>query len=165
LRYISLVTHGKKLEGPNPGLSPIGKFQTEQLKPHLPKKPKVIACGTGKRHLDTAQALGLTPTRYSIVIGAPESKNRAKNTVTLADGTEIEYELYTSVADRTDAFVHLVTMLPAGAVVITSRSMVKSIMPFGDSKASAVYRYEPDTKRITEVFAASDDIGEGTMEV
>ena len=164
-RLIFLVTHGKKMEGANPGLSPLGKYQTSQLRGFLPAKPKNVVCGTGTRHIDTARALGLEPTRFSIVVGAPESKVPGKNLVILADGTILPYELYTSVADRTEAFCKLVGNLPDKVVVITSRSMIGVLSDSVQPKAAAVYRYNPSTGKLEELFAASDDVGEGDQEV
>ena len=166
MRYIFLVTHGTKQDGPNPGLTPLGQYQTGQLRQHLPRKPKGVVCGTGKRHLDSARALGLEPTRYTGIVGIPESKVAGKSQVVFPDGTIIEYSRYTGVADRSVAFCRLVNNLASRTVVITSRSMVRVIS--GDTiqpKSAAVYRYSPDTGELIELFAASSDIGDGQKEV
>lgn len=164
-RSIYLVTHSQKDDGANPGLTPIGLSQAGLLRRQLPTNLKVIVCGTGKRHLAMSKALGLKPTRYSFIFGMPESKNRATNTVILADGTEVAYDLYTSVTDRADLFIKYVNLFPHLTAIITSRSMVKLLMKEGDAKEAAIYRYQPETKALLEIFAASDDIGAGAKEV
>ena len=164
-RQIYLVTHGKKLDGPDPGLTPIGKLQTKRLGEYLPARPKTVVCGTGERHLQTASILGLEPKRFSVIIGTPESKSTEKNIVILANGTKIPYELYTSVADRKEAFLNLVQNLPHLTVVITSRSMIYVLDFNGTPKSAAIYVYEPARETIEELFAASEDIGAGRDEV
>ena len=165
-RLIYLVTHGEKEEGPNPGLTARGRKQAQQLRQFLPQTPHSIVCGMGRRHCETAQELELWPAdRHSSVFGVPESKNRAKGTIWLVDGTEIPYGKYTFVEERKRLFLEEVAKLPSRTVVITSRPMIKILGFAGDSKEAGVYRYDPDSGEITEIFAASDDIGAGDQEV
>ncbi len=136
----------------------IGVSQLSQLNGHLPSNPKkIVVCGTGKRHLETAELLMLEPTRYSTIVGGPESKNREKNTVILACGTEIEYELYSSVNDRAVAFASLINNLPSGTIVITSRPMISLLKKGISPKEAAIYQYRPDSGYLTELYAASNE--------
>lgn len=164
-RFVYLVTHGTKMDGPNPGLTPLGEYQTAQLREHLPSRPKGVVCGTGKRHLDSTEALGLVPTRYTGIVGMPESKIAGKSQLILPDGTILSYDLYTGVADRAEAFRTLVNNLAARTVIITSRSMIRVLNDSVETKAAAVYRYNPGTGELTELFAATADIGDGNEEV
>ncbi len=163
--HIFLVTHGTKEDGPNPGLTPLGKYKTKQLREYLPANPRGVVCGTGRRHLDSAKALGLVPTRYSGIVGVPESKIADKDQVILPDGTVLEYSLYTGVADRAEAFRTLVNNLTTRTVVVTSRSMIRVLNDTIQSKSTAVYRYNPGTGELVELFAATDDVGDEKEEV
>lgn len=164
-RSIYLVTHGEKSGGANPGLTEEGKRHIALIIAKLPRQIHSVVCGVGLRHLDTAKVLQLNPDRYSGTVGAAESKNRKSNTVILADGTEIPYEKYSAVADRTDSFKKLVRSLPARTVVITSRSMIQILEPTVTGKAATLYRFNPDNGELTELFSASNDIGDGIKEV
>ncbi|OGY46917.1 MAG: hypothetical protein A3J62_03080 [Candidatus Buchananbacteria bacterium RIFCSPHIGHO2_02_FULL_38_8] len=164
-RQIYLITHGQKAKGPNPSLTSLGVQQVRLLKPYLPKQIHTVVCGVGRRHLKTARELGLEPDRYSGIVGVAESKNYAADTVILADGTEIPAAKYSAVTDRAESFTALVNDLPSRSVVITSRSMVKRLGTANHPKEAAVYRYKPDAREIKELFAASEDIGEGDQEV
>ena len=167
-RIIYLVTHGQKQKGTaNPGLTPAGRRQTRHLRMKIPLKPHGVVCGTGRRHLETAEELRISPTRYSSVVGVADSKDKAggKDIVILSDGTVVAYNLYTSVADRSEAFKTLVDDLPHKTVVVTSRSMIRSLGFNGDALPAAVYAYDPDRRKIEFIFSASEDAGDAGKEV
>ncbi len=164
MAIVFLITHGAKTLEPNPGLTQEGIEEITQLRSRLPSCITDVVCGTGRRHLETAKTLGLTPTRYSSIVGVAESKIRGKGVVLLADGTQIPYKLYTSIKDREEAFFKLVESLPDNSVVITSRVMPR-LLGFSYGKQSAIYHYDTQTGEIEEVFAASLDIGAGDQEV
>lgn len=165
-RLVYLVTHGQKEQGPNPGLTALGRKQVQQLRAHLPGCIHSVLCGVGRRHLDTAKELGLDPDRYTSIIGAAESKNRATDTIILADGTEIPDDKYSTPSDRAEVFARIVRDQPSRTVIIISRPMIKILQKnSGHPKEATVYTYNPDTGELKEVFAASEDIGAGAREV
>ncbi|MFA6322437.1 MAG: hypothetical protein WCX71_03060 [Candidatus Buchananbacteria bacterium] len=160
-RSIYFVTYGKEDGGANPGLTPLGRYQVKQLREHLPKKPRTILAGTGRKHHDTAEALELEPTRYSFIFGGPETEDQFADTVILADGNRVKKEQYTSATDRAGLFIKNIKSLPGLAVVITSCSMVSLLMEPGQAKPAAVYWYVPQDGRLIELFAAPADLGGG----
>ena len=125
MTIVYLVTHGQKKEGPNPSLTPLGEFQLGQLKDHLPPKLSTVVCGTGRRHLQTAEVLELCPDRYTNIVGVPESKDEACQMVFLADGTKIPFSQYTSIKDRAPSFRQLIKSLENQTIVITSRPLIE----------------------------------------
>ena len=73
-RYrLTFITTGEhELGTADPELLPVAHVVLKMLKDKFPRKQRkfpVIICGTGKRHLETAQALGLTPDRFSPYFG------------------------------------------------------------------------------------------------
>ena len=114
-KTIYLVTHGEKHSGlvkpeeensgPNPGMTEEGKERVAALKPNLdellPCGPAVIHCGTGRRHIDTLEALGFPTTSqnrplYSDLWGSPASLERigGEKIIIFADGTITDWEHY-----------------------------------------------------------------------
>lgn len=175
MAHIYVVTHGNKLEGPNPGMNADGFAQVQQLAPHLPKDPPVVVCGTGKRHHDIAKALGLTPTRWTAVVGDATSLEKigGKRMIMLPDGTTIPREQYTTPEDLAPATQALVMSLPDGAVICAGRpAMIALDLP--GAKNGAVYRltlHYPHRHQTTgviakieEVAVAGGDVGAGAKE-
>ncbi len=149
---ILVFTHGDKLPGADPGLSPKGKEDVQQLQP-LPDTPSTVICGTGKRHRETAEALGLTVTDWNPVAGCPDStytRADGKKVVVLADGTEIEPEQYTGRPHLKLASFALIEGLPNFSVLVGGRDIMK-MLGQQDAKSGAVYQIELSGTKITQI--------------
>ena len=154
---IYIVTHGKKFIGPNPWLSKIGFNEVYRLRPLLPENPSEVICGTGKRHINTAKVLGLRPTRYTSVVGGPESMELVdgRKIVILADVTYVPFEQYTTTADTVIALNALILSLPNNSVICAGRPCVIAA-GYKDAKSAALYRVEvleDKISAITEITA------------
>jgi len=165
-RLIFIITHPPKEDGPNPGLTAAGYICAEKMAQAMPKPFHTVCCGMGKRHIQTARALGLwLPDYFSSVFGVPESRDRTRNVLILTDGTEIPYERYTFVTDRKKLLVEAINGLPHQSAVVTSRPTLKTLGYEHDAKDGTIYSYNPDTRAIKEVFSGANDIGAGAQEV
>jgi hypothetical protein len=146
MKIIYVVTHGKKFSGPNPGMTEEGFAEVAKLRSLLPAELADVVCGTGKRHLDVAKALGLEFTRVTSAVGGPDSgeasvKGGLVDIVRLPCGTTVPYSAYTTLLDGASAMVAVVTGLPENSVVCAGRpSMIMLGMPESVSKSAAVYR-------------------------
>ncbi len=147
-KEIFVVTHGRKHGGANPGMTEKGFEEVSSLRNLLPLPIACVVSGTGQRHLDVAEALGLTPNRYTAIVGGPESgeaiDSDVVNWVRLSDaklvpGKLVPYEQYTTLEDSALAAQALVVSLPHNSVVCAGRP---SMIMFGlvDAKSAAVYR-------------------------
>lgn len=122
MKKMYIVTHGAKEDGSNPAMTEEGFKQIASLRPQLPCS-ETIVCGTGKRHLDVARALGFTPTRYTAVVGGPESLNSERKIV-LSDGTIVESAIYTTEPDSHKAIIALLSELPNDTIICAGRPLM-----------------------------------------
>src|SRR5680860_752873 len=68
-KRIYLVIHGEIFpEIPDSDLTSLGKEQMKEVKKDLPSAPAFVISGTGKRHLQSAEILGLEIDCYSELI-------------------------------------------------------------------------------------------------
>ena len=139
---IYAVTHGDKFSGrANPGMTNEGFCQIQNLFKHFViANPGEIVCGTGKRHKDIAVALDIEPSRYTPVLGTPDSLEivNGKKMIVLADGTAIEPEKYTAVVDMEDAAKKLIASLPTNSIICVGRPAIM-MLGHADAKSVAVY--------------------------
>lgn len=139
MKNIFVVTHGKKFSGPNPGMTEEGMEQVRGLRVLLPETITEVVCGTGRRHLDVAKTLGLTPTRYTSAVGGPDSGESSTgkgpvDVVILPCGTAVPYAIYTTLIDGAGAIKDVVASLPDNSVVCAGRpSMIMLGMEEGGS--------------------------------
>ena len=118
-KSIFVVTHGSKGKGANPGMTLEGSEQVSALRGLIPGAPTAVVCGTGRRHLDVAKALGLEPTRYTGAIGGGDSLEmvEGEKMIVLTDGTYVRPEQYTTLADTSPAWLFPCPMAPWFALV------------------------------------------------
>lgn len=171
-KHVYVVTHGAKFSGANPGMTAEGFDQVAKLRSLLPAEINVVVCGTGRRHLDVAKALGLYPTRYTSAVGGPDSGEcmagngtvdvvRLPGSSDVPDGTLVPYAIYTTLIDTAPVMKAVICGLPHNSVVCAGRpSMIMLDMDESKSKSAAVYKVAvmevPDfkgktTRLITEV--------------
>lgn len=139
---IFVVTHGKKENCANPGMTEEGMREVQSLKKLLPTNLTLIISGTGKRHLDVARALGIKIDRYTAVLGGPESLEKIyeREVILLADGTQVRKDQYTTLPDTEIALKTLILSLPGGTVVCAGRPTMIMMLGKTDAKSAAVYR-------------------------
>lgn len=148
MKNIYIVTHGKKFPGANPGMTEEGFAEVSKLRSLLPAEVTDVVCGTGRRHLDVAKALGLEPTRYTSAVGGPDSgeasvKGGLVDIVRLPCGTAVPYSAYTTLTDGVEGMRGVLRGLYHNSVVCAGRpSMIMIGMAEADSKSAAVYRIE-----------------------
>jgi len=136
-REIYVVTHGEKEVGPNPGMTPKGFKEVEVLRALIPFKPSTIVCGTGRRHLGVAKALGLNPDRYASWAGEPDSMEMidGKKTIILADGTIVEVKKCLPLTDG----INRIKALPHNAMVCGGRPLM-ILLDKPDAQFGRVYK-------------------------
>jgi len=154
---VFIITHGEKYDGFDPEMTPKGFIQINSLLDHLPEDPPEVICGTGRRHLGVANALGLNVTCYNALVGRPESLER-DGTVTLACGS-IPREMYDKRGMK-EALLTLLSSLQDNTILCAGRPVLNDLGDKGES--AAVYTWENGV--ITKV-AAYGDIGGGKSEV
>jgi len=157
LKEIYVVTHGDKEIGPNPGMTEKGKRDVAKLKQNLPENPSDIICGTGKRHIDVAEALGLTPRNWTAVVGGPESLQKVKDeyVIMLANGEVLEQKAYTTLADTAPSTKAKIINATDQTVVCAGRPCM-IMLGVADAKSAAVYKItvaEGEIKDIEEISA------------
>jgi len=156
-KEIYAVTHGEKGSGPNPGMTEKGKKDVAKLKPYLPENPSDIICGTGQRHLDVAEALNLTPTNWTAVVGGPESLQKMINEylIILANGKPLYQETYTTLADTAPSTLSKIVNAPDKTIVCAGRPCM-IMLGVADAKGAAVYKItvaEGKIQKIEEISA------------
>ena len=152
-KHVYVVTHGAKFSGANPGMTAEGFYQVAKLRNLLPGEINAVVCGTGRRHMDVAEALGLEPTRYTSAVGGPDSgecSTGGKGAVDVVrlpgnkgypDGTLVPYASYTTLVDTAPAMQAVICGLPHNSVVCAGRpSMIMLDMDESVSKSAAVYK-------------------------
>ena len=151
-RSIYLVVPGSVESSPNPGLTPESRQEAMDMAILLPPHPPEIVCGTGKRHVELAAALGLGPTRWTPMVGSPEKliRDGETETIWLGDGTFIPHERYTGTADRQDWIWLLLESLPQESVIITGRGTTKGILHLDHSLTTTIIRLQMDGGTIAD---------------
>lgn len=124
-------------------MTPKGFEQVATLRPLLPDNPPAVICGTGRRHIDVAGALGLEPTRYTAAVGDPDSLEvvNGRKVVILAAGAVVQYDRYTTLADVAIACKKVIANLPDKAVVCAGRQAL-IMLGYTEAKSAAVYKVE-----------------------
>lgn len=91
-KSIYFATCGTTGSQSNPGMTVQGIHEVKTLRNLLPAEPSNVVCGTGRRHRETAEALGLQ-CGYSVLVGTADSvqKKGDREMLVLADGTEIPF--------------------------------------------------------------------------
>ena len=147
-------------------MTTMGFVEVRSLRNLLPKQPSAIVCGTGKRHIDVAMALGLTSTRYTAAVGGPDSLEviQGEKVILLADGTQVAYNAYTTLPDEEIAIRQVIANLPNNAVVCAGRpSMI--MLGHKDAKSAAVHEVFVENGQITgfQVVTELGQAEEGTV--
>jgi len=141
-KEIFVVTHGEKEKGADPHMTTKGFRQVSKLFSLIPENPTSVACGTGRRHLDVAQALGLEPDRYTNIAGGPDSleiDSQGNKFAVLANGDYIPLEMCTITEDDAPAIIPFLNSLPHDSVVCAGRViMISAGVP--DAESAAVYK-------------------------
>ena len=137
-----------------------GFDQVRALAKFLPGRVREVICATGRRHINVAEALNLRPTRFTAVLGGPDSLEvfgQAKMIV-LADGMALNPKLYTTLEDMAPAAKALIASLPDSSVLCVGRPTLIMI-GHKDAKSGAVYRItceNGDIVGIDEVIAEGE---------
>ncbi len=158
---IYAVTHGKKAEGPNPGLTPEGYEAIKNLagKLLLATQGAVvnIIVGTGRRFLDVFRALGLkeltSNVKYCFLLGSADSgvKTETGWDVIGADGTVFEAKFVVGLIGTPGINLwEYVRALPDGAILCTGREFIGALGE-KDAESAVIYRINTVTRAITKV--------------
>lgn len=152
MKRIFFVTHGDKYPGANPGMTETGFEQIKALRQFFPSQPTHVVCGTGRRHLDVALALNLTPNRYSSIFGDGDSMEKVEgiNMVILPDGTKLPMEAHTTLDDLSLAMKYVMSQLPDNTVVCAGRGLMIMIGADG-ALSAAVYLVEVTRSSIISI--------------
>jgi len=144
MKMITVVTHGDKENGANPGMTPLGFKQVAALRSLLPEKPSMVVCGTGQRHLNVAKALGLSSTSFSSIAGNADSMEivDGEKMVILADGSMVPIETYPAVEESIPSAKALLSEWPNGTVVCSGRPFMMALGYFNNAKSGAAYRVD-----------------------
>lgn len=89
-KIIYVVIPGDKMFNiPNPALTSQGKNRTELMKTAgvLPANPSLVLCGTGKRHDQTAEILGLKVDFYNPLCGTSDVLEGAPDNLKMLAGS------------------------------------------------------------------------------
>lgn len=121
--------HDEKFEGADPGMTPKGIKKIESLKRLVPKNPPAVICGTGRRHRDVCEALGLKMTRSTLLLGDATSMDMidGQPTIVFADGSHGDYATYTGIDDMTPAIPDFLKSLLNQTVLCTGRPFAKAL--------------------------------------
>ena len=150
---VFIVTHGSKYPGADPEMTPEGFRQIQALANDLPTHPSEVICGTGRRHQNVVEALGLLANCWNALVGRPESLEH-DGTVTLACGRSIPRERYDKRGMK-EALLALLASLPDDAVICAGRPVLNDLGDKGES--AAVYTWENGV--ITKIIAYGDHGG------
>ena len=181
MAIIYIVAHGDKFEGFNPGMTGEGFTQVKALRPFLPKMPGDVVCGEGRRHRDVAQALGLSPTRYTAMVGGPASLGTAEGVegrvVWIAEDFYVPHDatsgLYTTVADMGPSALAVLVSLRHNSVVCAGRPLLIALGHADVATSAAVFQvdvYVDVYSSVAEVVSiecikSAGDAGVGDLEV
>jgi hypothetical protein len=133
VNHVFLVVTGSSTPGPNPDLTEEALAEATDIRNLLPRNPSFVICGTGKRHLDLAHALGLKPTVWTPDVGGAEKMMHKLDgdMVVLADGTEISADEFMG-AGGTEEMRRRLSRLGNDSIIITSRGLTKGILHIKD---------------------------------
>lgn len=135
-----IVTHGDKEGGKDPKLTPTGLRQVRDLRLRLPNPVPFVMAGTGRRHRDTAVALGLSVHITDPILGGPESLD-TDGRIVLACGERIEREDYTKFGHYKVALEALFSTLPGGTVIAAGRPLMLMLgMSDKEAKSASLYK-------------------------
>lgn len=150
MKTIYVITHADKLFGANPNLSEKGIVQTEHIKKHLPQDIDYVICGVGKRHLKTAQIIGMELDRYTSICGESDSLElvEGKKAIILADGTVVPFSAHTTVDDLQIATEIFINNCPANSLLIAGRPFMINLekMIPNNAESASLYKIEIDQK-------------------
>ena len=140
-KTITFVTHGSQYEGADPSMTAAGILLMRPLSCLLPANPSVI-CGTGRRHLDTYEALKLRdqPTLWTPLVGGAETftERNLQKTVLLACNMTIPKSQY-ATKEVKDPLLSVLNNAPDGCVVCSGRRYL-AVLGKADALSGSVYR-------------------------
>jgi hypothetical protein len=162
MKKIYVVTHGDKNPGANPGLSKKGISQIEALESLLPKSLNKVICGTGMRHLDTADILNLEIDHYTSTVGGADSLEMidGKKMILLANGTAVNPEKYKSLGDNTPSLNILLKSSPDNTIISAGRPCL-IMMGYKDAKSGGLYEIKFEKEKIVSI---TEKIAQGGSE-
>ncbi|MEK9180618.1 MAG: hypothetical protein AAB871_00075 [Patescibacteria group bacterium] len=142
-----IVTHGAKQRGSNPLMLLEDLQKITALRGLLPETPPAVICGTGRRHLDVAEALGLKPTNYTGVAGDPESLEiieigdgtGKREVVRLACGTLIPLAICSTPEDMSPAVIAKVVSCADQTVWCSGRPTMIAL-GLSNAKSATIYQ-------------------------
>lgn len=143
MKRVFVVTHGAKMPGSDPGLTEKGFEEVAALRSFLPEKAAKVVCGTGRRHLDVARALGFVPSLFTPLAGVPDSgipdpNNPGQITIVLACGERVPGAYYSGEKDAERSIVDLLRLLPNNSVICSGRPFLLNLGE-QDIASGAVY--------------------------
>lgn len=151
---VYLVTHGKKGSGTNPGLTEEGRAAITKL--ILPDGIRLVIVGTGKRFLDTLQALneqlGDVQVTYAPICGTADNCEKAGDNsyeMELANGSRVPTTSYLGLIGTPGINLRIFMIAqPEGTLLIVGREFLEGI-GFPNGASGKLYMY--DGEEVTEV--------------
>jgi len=150
-----IATHCQKSEGADPGLSEDGLLQAAFLRRYLAEHKlleaygiELIFCGVGKRHFDTAKALGFVPQEYRDIFGSAVSLE--DDTIFLPCGHKIARSQYKSGSQYGAAEIKGSIR---NAVIIAGRPVMFHL-GFTEAKEGSIYLLDLETGQIDWIISA-----------
>ncbi|MBI4426934.1 MAG: hypothetical protein HY569_00390 [Candidatus Magasanikbacteria bacterium] len=126
-KTIFVVTDGGHNRYPDPDMTR-GRAKIRRLRDKLPEHIEMVVCGTGSRHRQIAELLGITPTNFTILAGTADSEQKGKKNLRLvvfADGTKVPAIAVTdAVVLRDSVHTYVRNTLPHNTVVCASKSFL-----------------------------------------
>ena len=156
-KRIRLFTHGEKVRGVDPKMTPKGKADVASLAGYSSQNIGRVYCGSGHRHLDVAKALGFTRFFIDDAFGNGDNAEviDGKAFAICEDGREVPLKEHTWLKDNYARGVERMSKLEDGDVVCAGRPtgiMLKmaGIINF-DFVDTAVYEILIKNGKITSV--------------
>jgi len=129
-KTIYVVTGGGHDPYPDPNIKG-GRAKVRKLRGKLPGHIETVVCGTGLRHRQVAELLGIPPTNFTVLAGTADShKRRGKNIdCVFADGTRVLATIVTDAIEIKDSvLIYVRNTLPHNTVVCASKSFLRALL-------------------------------------
>lgn len=141
-----ILTHGTKGKGINPGLTSEGREAVSGKLPEAVLRQILnIVCGTGRRHRETMESVGLGDRPYSTspMAGTGDSMEIIDNEkiIIMEDGSHIPIGEYKNGIKPSAAKSWLYSGLPDHTLIIGGRELLVALGK-ADAESGALYRLE-----------------------
>ena len=140
---IFIITHPETEPGqPNPPLSQKGRKEILGLKRAiLLIKPGKVFSGLGRRHIETADALGLTINGFSYFLGSTvKVDDRDSDFIFLAHGQRVKRKMLDRTG-LTEGLIAFLKTLPPNTILCTGRPVIR-YLGLKKARSGALYRLE-----------------------